>query len=384
MAAVNDVTEELLRELAQVRTDAQAVLSLYLDLDPSRFATARARATEIDSLLDAARREIEGDERPHAQRQWLRASLQRAGELLRFDRSWAQGARAIALFLSQPLALERLLRLAHPLAAAFVIADAPFIAPLTQAGPADSVCVALVDERFARILRGSRERLGEAVSFGDPVHGRHKQGGWSQARYQRSQHEGAEVHLRKVARMLHDLLRVGSFDRLLIACTEPLWPRVHAKLHADVRARLHPQRLSLDLGDASIEDATRATATVLAVEQRAREDAVLAQLHELHARNGDGRAAVGLEAVLAALVQRRVATLLYDANMQARGVVCGRCRWMSTDGQRCPVDGGELQTRESIIEEAVQAALGQSAEVLALRDRPELGPLGGVAATLRF
>ena len=36
--------------------------------------------------------------------------------------------------------------------------------------------VALIDERFARILRGTAERLGEAVSFGDPVHGRHDQG----------------------------------------------------------------------------------------------------------------------------------------------------------------------------------------------------------------
>ena len=48
------------------------------------------------------------------------------------------------------------------------------------------------------------------------------------------------------------------------------------------------------------------------------------------------------------------------------------------------VDGGAVQARKSILEDAVQAALGQSAEVLALRERPELGPLGGIAATLRF
>jgi hypothetical protein len=48
------------------------------------------------------------------------------------------------------------------------------------------------------------------------------------------------------------------------------------------------------------------------------------------------------------------------------------------------VDGGALEERDSIVEEAVQSALGQSAEVLVLRDRPELGPLGGIAATLRF
>jgi hypothetical protein len=48
------------------------------------------------------------------------------------------------------------------------------------------------------------------------------------------------------------------------------------------------------------------------------------------------------------------------------------------------VDGTTVERRESIVEEAVQAAIAQSAEVLALRDRPELGPVGAIAATLRF
>ena len=35
------------------------VVSLFLDLDPSEFATAPARATQIRSLLDRGRRELE-------------------------------------------------------------------------------------------------------------------------------------------------------------------------------------------------------------------------------------------------------------------------------------------------------------------------------------
>jgi peptide chain release factor subunit 1 len=384
MGAVNDVTEETLRDLAQIRAREQTVLSLYLDLDPAWFATGPARATEIDSLLDGAHREVEAGERPRRERQELRRALAHARELLEEDRSWTHGAHAVALFLCEPLALSRLLRLPHPVSAAWIIADVPFIAPLAESGPVGRVCVALVDERFARILRGSAEALREVVSFGDPVPGRHKQGGWSQARYQRSQYEGAEAHLRRAARMLHDLLRVSPYDRLLIACTAPLWRRAVAKLHADVRERLHSERLSLDVGDASVEDVVRASAPALAAEQRAREDAVLAELREHQSRDGDGRAAVGLEAVLGALVQRRVAALLYDARLRLAGVVCARCGWMGADGDRCPLDGAALKERESILDDAVHSAVTQSAEVMALRDRPELGPLGGIAATLRF
>jgi len=60
---------------------------------------------------------------------------------------------------------------------------------------------------------------------------------------------------------------------------------------------------------------------------------------------------------------------------------------LSLDGDRGGALSGRrgaVQARKSILEDAVGAALGQSAEVLALRERPELGPLGGIAATLRF
>ena len=93
---------------------------------------------------------------------------------------------------------------------------------------------------------------------------------------------------------------------------------------------------------------------------------------------------MGLSAVLEALLERRVGALLYEAGLQAPGVACPRCGWLGTAGERCPVDGGDLRMRDSVVEDAVQAAIAQSADVLALHDRNELGPLGGIAATLRF
>ena len=53
------------------------VISLYLDLDPERFATPPARASQIGSLLDAAHREVD-EERPeldHDERIALRQDL---------------------------------------------------------------------------------------------------------------------------------------------------------------------------------------------------------------------------------------------------------------------------------------------------------------------
>jgi peptide chain release factor subunit 1 len=382
VSVLNDVTPETLRHLAGIRAEQETVLSLFLNLDPERFATPRARTSEIDSLLDGAHREIEAGERPHAELLALRAALERAREILTVDQSWAEDAHAAALFICEPLGLEQLLRLPHPLDSAAVIADEPFIAPLTEFTSMGSVCVALIDERHARILRGTPEQLEEAGKVRDPVHGRHDQGGWSQARYQRSQHEDVEAHLRHVAGVLHDLLREFPYEHLLIACTEPLWPRVLARLHPDVRARLHDERLSLDVGDAGIEEVVAATDAALESDRRAHVDAVLAELREHVARKL--RAALGPDAVLLALVERRVQALLYENGLQVAGVLCPRCGWMGVDGESCPNDGGPLERRASILEDAVQSAINQSAEVLPLRDRPDLRPFEGIAATLRF
>lgn len=384
MGAANDITEQALRELAGARGDGEVVLSLYLDLDPARFATVPARASEIVSLLDGTHREIEAAERPHAELMALRASLERARELLDPQMPQAQGARALAVFLSEPLGLERVMRLPHPARTSAVIADSAFIAPLAEEGPAGRVCVVLVDERHARLLRGGTRALHEVASYGDDVHGRHSQGGWSQARYQRSVRKDVEDHLRHVARVLHALLKIAPYDTLLIATGEPLYPRVVERLHPDVRARLLEQRVELDLSAVRPAEVEEAVRPLLEAEQREHEGRLLDELHEHLGREGDALAAAGLDAVLAALVERRVGALFYEAGLHDPGVRCPRCGWMGAGGDRCPVDGGPLERREDIVEDAVAAALEQAAEVIALQDRPDLGPVGRIAATLRF
>jgi hypothetical protein len=62
---------------------------------------------------------------------------------------------------------------------------------------------------------------------------------------------------------------------------------------------------------------------------------------------------------------------------------CPRCGWMGVEAIAARSTAARWSLA-SILEEAVPSAVSQSAEVLALRERPELGPLGGIAATLRF
>ena len=62
--------------------------------------------------------------------------------------------------------------------------------------------MALVSRRSARVLSGPADRLEERQRIEDNVHGQHDQGGWSQARHERSVDKDADDHLRRVAEML--------------------------------------------------------------------------------------------------------------------------------------------------------------------------------------
>lgn len=385
MAIANDLDDARLRQLAGVRDKESTVLSLYLDLDPDRFATPRARQSEIDSVLDAAHREVESEERPHDELMALRAAIESAREILQpDDAEWAHGARSAALFLSRPLELEELLRLDRPLPSRYAIGDTALIAPLADASPAPSIVVALVDERIARFMRTTHEGLREALTVKDDVRGRTEVGGWSQARFQRHQdHEVAE-HFDHVANVLKETLRFEPYDQLLIGCPEFQWGELIGALHPSVRQLLHDERLTLDVPDVGVTEVEQALAPVLEQERTRHEDRVLAELREHLARDGDRRAAAGLTDVLDALYERRVAALLFDDGLSSPGVRCPSCGYMGLEGEKCPVDGTPLERREQIVDDAVRAAVEEDAAVLALHDRPELGPLGGIAATLRF
>lgn len=76
-------------------------------------------------------------------------------------------------------------------------------------------------------------------------------------------------------------------------------------------------------------------------------------------------------------------TLLYAAGQPLAGAVCPRCGLMRAEAGTCPLDGTELEQRDDLLELATRAAVAQDAEVLPV-DSPDLGPLGGIAALLRF
>jgi peptide chain release factor subunit 1 len=378
---VNDLDHDRLRRLAALHPqNGHKVLSVYMDLDPTSFGTQPARAAQISSLVDAAERHARHAELDHAAKIALRDDVARVRDFLRGDFS-AKGAHALALFASGPSELFEVLRLPDAVPGAVVVNDTPWLDPLIGHGRMRR-CLALVSRRTLRVFADTPDgAMREIEAFEDEVPSQHDQGGYSQSNYQRSIEEEVRKHLEHAAAALLDHFRRAPFDRLAVGTSSELWPEFERVLHSYLRER-SLGRFDIDVENANAEQALAAARPLF---DAADEQHLRALLEKLTIGLAHGeRAAAGLVAVLDALNERRVGALLYEAGFASPGYACPSTGWLGVGPSDCPSGEEAAERRENILEDAIAAAIVQRADVHTLRDRPELGPYGGIAAVLRF
>ena len=366
-----------LRRLAELRLDRPVVLSLYLNLDPSEFATPPARKTAVRSLVDEAERRLrERNGLSHEDRVALHASLERASNFLENELP-TDGAHGVAVFSSQAADLFEALKLPRAVPNQVFIGYSPLVGPLARLERRERWCVALVNRRDARILRGSPESLREVEQIHDEVFGQHDQGGWSQARYQRGVEKEKDDHLKNTGDALMRHFKRQPFERLIVGGPREVVTAFESKLHQYLQERL-AGRIEVDVEHSNPDVVLEAARPLLEELERTRELEALERLGE--------RGVAGVEDVLPPLHERRVEILLLDEQFGGvPGVQCLVCGWLGLDGDRCPADGSELIRLDDLTEAMIELSVQQAAELLPVRhERGALEAHGGAAALLRF
>lgn len=367
-----------LRTLAELRLDRPVVLSLYLNLDPSEFATPPARKTAVRSLVDEAERRVrEGrDGLSQEDKTGLQASLERVTALLENDLP-SDGAHGLAVFASEPSGLFEALKLPRSVQNRVAIGHTPLVGPLARLARRERWCVALVNRRDARIFRGSPDDLREIQQIHDDVPGQHDQGGWSQSRYQRSIEKDKDDHLKDTGEALMRHFKRQPFDCLIVGGPRELVTDFEAKLHHYLRDRL-AGRIDVDVEHSTPDQVLEAARPLIEELDRKREAEALERLGE--------RGAMGVADVLTPLNERRVELLILDEQFGGvTGVQCPECGWLGLEGESCPADGSKLIQLEDLTEAMIELSVQQSAELLGVRhERAALEGHGGVAALLRF
>ncbi len=370
-----------LRELAGFRAEKGCAVTFYLELAPSEVPTAGDAATRINSLIHEGHERIEANrELSREQRDALRGDLSRVHEYFdaEFDRDGAQG---LAIFAAGLDNFWYPLPLADPVPDRIEIARDFNLSPLVPlVGRGDGALVAFVSRERGDVylLRGGK--LEEIAQQFDETPGRHDQGGWSQARYQRHIDKLAADHFRRVGELLDRQIRRLQGPRIVVFAAEENRAEFAEVISNEVSNAI------VGWGQAEAHAAgpeLLAAAQPLLDEWHAKQEQEAVERWREEAGRGT-RAASGWHDTLEAASDGRVEQLLFQDGTDRPAWQCPKCGRVSSEGGPCPLDGTQMEERDDGLNLAVHQTLARGGSVLALRHQLDLEPVEGIGALLRF
>jgi len=370
------ITQARLRALSAVHPEQGRVLSVFLNLDPTSFATPAARSSAITSVITAAAHKVDESEGlTHDERIGLRDDVERVREVLEGSDIAQNGTRAVAVYACGAEGLLDVIKLRRPVDNKVVLDRTAFVEPLVVQGTDERWMVLLVNRRAARLFFGPGDALEETDRLVDDVHQQHGKGGWSQSNYQRSVEKEVSDHLQNAADLAFQLYKKQGADRVLVGVPGELLTELKGKLHPYLIERA-AGKINVDVENATLDDVCAAARPEITAHSMRAEREVLDRLQQ--GVGAGGRGAAGIEEVLDALNQARVETLLIAENFKAPGRVDFQAGLLLPE----TAEGGEPV--EDIVEPAIEKAIEQSAHALVVRHHTDLEPMGGIGALLRF
>lgn len=369
------ITETVIRELAAFRSSGSPVVSCYLDVDGRRQVRPQDYEHRLDSLLrDATGRELQAS----------RADLDVISTYVRngFDRS---GVRGLAMFSCVEHHFWQVLALPVPVSNSLTVNHSPAVEPLEHlVHELEPLGILLVDRQRARMfVYQFGELIERAELFEELPRDYDSRDEASRGSREREQHHTDELvaqHLRHSAEVAFRLLRDRGFAHLTVGGTDDVHAATVASLHPYLRERLtHRIHLGITASEKEI------CAAALEIEHRIeaeKEAALVLRLRDSIGSHSKGVA--GLTDTMAALNDRRVATLLVSDGFVESGWRCPSCGSLARKGPTCKVDGAEMVHHDDIIHEVVDTALRTGCALGVCVGNADLDVLGRIGALLRY
>jgi peptide chain release factor subunit 1 len=373
------VSWDSLRELANFQAENGCAISLFLDLDPSITPTAGDAQTRVRSLVDTAG-QIAPRSSSHAAREGLKADLDHIQRYL-VDEFNRDGAHGVAVFRAGLDNFWLPLALTDSVPDKVKVGKSFYLAPLVPlVGRGEGAIVASVGREQGQLYLLQRGRLVPIADHSEKQPGRHDQGGWSQANYQRHIETLVQGHLRRVAEELDRQVRRLRGPRVVIVCSEETRGELEDLLSKEVlRAVVGWTQASARASPTELLEVAR---PVLERWREQEEREAVERWREEAGRNG--RAAAGWAQTLEAASDGRVEVLLYEDGADHQAWQCPKCGRASLSAGSCPLDGTRMEESDHGLDLAVHQTLGHGGRVWALRSRQDLEPVEGIGALLRY
>jgi peptide chain release factor subunit 1 len=374
-----ELDRAFVRKLAEWTPGHVPVTSLYLSVDGRLYPRRVDYEVRFDDLLRRARDRAAAIGRDAARSVEEDAAHMSSFVRDRFDRG---STRGLALFSASRAGLWEDIPVSRPVLDRVVVSTHPDLLPLEMLLETyESFCTVLVDSEKARIFLAELGRIEEQSDLVDDVPGRHDQGGWSQARYQRHINEHRQRHLKRTAEVLFRFHKRRKFDHLILGGPDEVVAELERDLH-DYLRRLVRARVGVPMTATASEVLARS----LELEEEMERNRVRASLDRLMAQAAAGRAAVtGLASTLRALGDGRAETMLVRFDLSSSGFECPACGRLAASGGTCRGCGAaRVHPVDDVVEAAVALAVRQGCRVETVTLNDTLRHAGGIGALLRY
>ena len=395
---------DALSVLAGLRSDAEPILTLYLD---THWADEKKRELARVFLQDASKRAIDRHA-AHPQLEALRRMLGRveAEAADRVRNSGAEVERGLAVFACEALGLWRVLESPRPFRNELCVDARPHLLQLARvAGDVEPALMASVHAKGIRVYEMALGAIVSETSIEGVTPGKHAEGASRRAGPSPSPHgpsggasfEREQKDQRHLEEQVQRVWREAAahftalFDRdprqnvvlvgtaTTVADFERLLPE---RMRERVRVRLpRPPGKASWRGNGKNDLVQQAAAKLRELERASEAVSVERAIGE--AMRG-GLAVLGPEDVVLAVNERRVHRLILEEDFAGSGWRCRNCGALgTTHDERCSFCQGPLARVDALGEELLGRVLTEDGDVEVVAHTNRLHSYAGVAALLR-
>ena len=354
-------------------------LTLYLDIDQNKQSNRRrGYVVQAEALIKSLKSKQARSDR-------YDTACEQALSLVR---NMKPKGKAALIVVHPETRLSELVQIELPFPASVHWRRGAFLRPVVEAmDEHERYGVVLTDNKRARLFTVLMGELTEHEDLFSETSQRTRSLGADQMRAQKrhDQRHQEEVasHAKRVIDAIHDLALREPFDRLIVGGTPKAAAQLVRMLPKRMRGKL-VETTSMRVGGSQKEILNK----ILEVQQRMERDRekeiVQGVLAELHDR---GKAVAGFAAVLDAVNQGRVWTLVYGKGFTAKGGECGSCDAYSPHAKGpCVYCGEDVHPLPLCVDRLSQSVLemGGRVEVVDGDAKKKLEKPGGIAAMLRY
>ena len=379
---INNLIKEKLEFLANLPETDYPFISLYLNIHSHNFL----EQNEINRIfLKDSFRKAEDKYRNIDDNERLNSLLKDEKKIRDyFDNKLDTRSHGLAFFACDKLGVFEVFQTVIPFENYFINDFMPHLKQLTfQAEENENAVVVMIDAKYARIFE---VKLGGTIvtekDFENILHRFHKEGGWSQNRYQRHIENQRDHHYREIANIVSEMTDQQNYKNVILIgqnheiknFKDMLPKRVQDLIinmdHLQMRENIN-NIIEDIVNDLNKKEKEREFQTVLDV---------------INKSLAGGYPVLGLENTLKAAQEGQISRLVTVKNYARNGWKCGDCYHLTKGSQypTCPKCNGN--TREiDLIEELVRLTIKYNGDIEMVEDESaiELEKFEGVGAYLR-